>query len=36
VRGTCGAHVTSMTAVVENDRISEYHTAVDIAFEVER
>jgi flavin-binding protein dodecin len=36
VRGIHGAHVTSMSAVVENDRISEYRTTVDIAFEVER
>ena len=36
VRGITGAHVTSMSAVVENDRISEYRTTVDIAFAVER
>jgi hypothetical protein len=36
VRGIHGAHVTSMSAVVENDHISEYRTTVDIAFEVER
>jgi dodecin len=36
LRGIHGAHVTSMSAVVENDRISEYRTTVDIAFEVER
>jgi flavin-binding protein dodecin len=36
VRGIHGAHVTSMSAVVENDRIGEYRTTVDIAFEVER
>jgi dodecin len=36
VRGIHGAHVTSMSAVVDNDRISEYRTTVDIAFEVER
>jgi len=36
VRGISGAHVTSMSAVVENDRISEYRTTVDIAFAVER
>ena len=35
VRGIHGAHVTSMSAVVENDRISEYRTTVDIAFGVE-
>jgi dodecin len=36
LRGIHGAHVTSMSAVVDNDRISEYRTTVDIAFEVER
>jgi flavin-binding protein dodecin len=36
LRGIHGAHVKSMSAVVENDRISEYRTTVDIAFEVER
>jgi dodecin len=36
LRGIHGAHVTSMSAVVENDRIAEYRTTVDIAFEVER
>jgi dodecin len=36
LRGIHGAHVTSMSAVVENDHISEYRTTVDIAFEVER
>jgi hypothetical protein len=36
VRGIHAAHVTSMSAVVDNDRISEYRTTVDIAFEVER
>jgi flavin-binding protein dodecin len=36
LRGITGAHVTSMSAVVENDRISEYRTTVDIAFAVER
>jgi hypothetical protein len=36
LRGIHGAHVTSMSAVVENDRITEYRTTVDIAFEVER
>lgn len=35
VRGISGAHVTSMSAVVENDHISEYRTTVDIAFGVE-
>jgi dodecin len=36
LRGIHGAHVSSMSAVVEGDRISEYRTTVDIAFEVER
>jgi flavin-binding protein dodecin len=36
VRGITGADVISMSAEVENDRISEYRTTVDIAFEVER
>jgi dodecin len=36
VRGIHGAQVKSLRAVVENDRISEYRTTVDIAFEVER
>jgi len=36
VRGIHGAHVTSMSAIVENERISQYRTTVDIAFEVER
>jgi flavin-binding protein dodecin len=36
LRGIHGAHVTSMSAVVDNDHISEYRTTVDIAFEVER
>jgi dodecin len=36
VRGIHGAHVTAMSAIVENDRISQYRTTVDIAFEVER
>jgi hypothetical protein len=36
LRGISGAHVTSMSAVVENDRISEYRTTVDIAFALER
>ena len=35
VRGISGAHVTSMSAVVEDDRISQYRTTVDIAFGVE-
>jgi flavin-binding protein dodecin len=36
VRGISGAHVVSMSAVVEGERISEYRTTVDIAFAVER
>jgi flavin-binding protein dodecin len=36
VRGIRGAHVTSMSAVVEDERISEYRTTVNIAFTVER
>jgi len=36
VRGISGAHVTSMSATVENDHIAEYRTTVDIAFGVER
>ena len=36
VRGIKGAHVKSMSAKVENDRITEYRTTVDIAFGVER
>jgi dodecin len=36
VRGISGVHVTSMSALVENDRISMYRTTVDIAFAVER
>ncbi len=36
VRGISGAHVVSMSALVENDRISMYRTTVDIAFAVER
>ena len=36
VRGIHGAHVVSMSAVVEGDHISEYRTTVDIAFAVER
>jgi dodecin len=33
LRGIHGAHVVAMS---ENDRIKEYRTTVDIAFEVER
>jgi dodecin len=36
VRGISGADVITMSAVVENDRISEYRTTVNIAFGVER
>ena len=35
VRGISGAHVVSMSALVEDGRISEYRTTVDIAFRVE-
>ena len=36
LRGITGADVISMSAVVENDRISQYRTTVNIAFAVER
>jgi dodecin len=36
VRGITGADVVSMSAVVENDRISQYRTTVNIAFGIER
>jgi dodecin len=36
LRGISGAHVMSMSALVEGDRITEYRTTVDIAFAVER
>ena len=36
LRGISGAQVVSMSAVVENDRISQYRTTVNIAFAVER
>jgi dodecin len=36
LRGITGAHVISMSAEVENDRISQYRTTVNIAFAVER
>jgi flavin-binding protein dodecin len=36
VRGITGADVISMSAVVENDRISTYRTTVNIAFGIER
>jgi dodecin len=36
LRGISGAHVISMSAEVEGDRISLYRTTVNIAFAVER
>ena len=36
VRGITGADVVSMSALVENDRITAYRTTVNIAFGVER
>ena len=36
LRGIKGADVITMSAVVENDRITEYRTTVNIAFGVER
>ena len=36
VRGITGASVVSMSAVVEDERISAYRTTVNIAFAVER
>jgi flavin-binding protein dodecin len=36
LRGISGAHVVSMSAEVEGDRITEYRTTVNIAFAVER
>lgn len=36
VRGITGADVVSMSAVVDNERITEYRTTVNIAFAVER
>jgi flavin-binding protein dodecin len=36
LRVITGAQVVSMSAVVENDRISEYRTTVNIAFGLER
>ena len=35
-RGITGADVVSMSAVVANDRITEYRTTVNIAFDIER
>jgi dodecin len=36
LRGISGAHVVSMSAEVEDGRISEYRTTVNIAFAIER
>ena len=36
LRGITGAHVVSMSAEVEGDRITEYRTTVNIAFGIER
>jgi dodecin len=36
IRGISGAHVVTMSAVVEGDHITQYRTTVDIAFGVER
>ena len=36
IRNISGADVVSMSAVVENDRITAYRTTVNIAFGVER
>ncbi len=36
LRGITGADVVSMSALVENDRITEYRTTVNIAFGIER
>jgi flavin-binding protein dodecin len=36
LRGITGADVVSMSAVVENNRISVYRTTVNIAFGLER
>ena len=36
LRGISGAHVVSMSAIVEGDRITAYRTTVDIAFGIER
>ena len=36
LRGITGADVVSMTARVEGDRIVEFRTTVNIAFELER
>src|SRR6059036_1467439 len=36
LRGISGAHVVSMSAVVEGDRIAQYRTTVDLAFAMGR
>jgi flavin-binding protein dodecin len=36
LRGISGADVVSMSAVVENDKITEFRTTVNIAFAIER
>ena len=36
LRGITGADVVTMSAVVEDDRITEYRTTVNIAFGIER
>jgi flavin-binding protein dodecin len=36
LRGISGAHVVSLSAEVEGDRITEYRTTVNIAFAIER
>ena len=36
LRGITGADVITMSAVVENDRITEFRTTVNIAFGIER
>ena len=36
VRGISGAHVVSMSALVEGDRIAMYRTTVDIAFAIDK
>ncbi|HEY3018301.1 MAG TPA: dodecin family protein [Gaiellaceae bacterium] len=36
LRGISGADVVSMSAVVENNRITQFRTTVNIAFGIER
>ena len=36
LRGITGADVVTMSAVVENDRITQFRTTVNIAFGIER